>query len=180
MKKFNQWFGSNIFAEYLPMILIVIVVGVGILYLNTKTKQEKKWSEFSLPTSMLESNFVEYQAFEKSIWDIYPYYEPDGVTYKANLYNLLKAKEDEAKSLYVNLSTMTSATDPVPGIREGVKDELNKLNSAWFKYRDSACYLREDIWSGGSGSSGFLMMCQLYETQKYIDLLNKYAEDFLE
>jgi len=166
-------FRSNIVIEYLPMLLILAVL-IFIVFITTN-KTEKQQAN----TSLFEKDFVEYQDFQENIWSIYPYYEPDGVTYKNNLYNLLESKEAEARTLYEKLATMSSASDDIPGIRDGVKNELKNLNLVWVSYRDSACYLREDIWQGGSGSSGFLLMCQLYETQKYIDLLKKYEDDFL-
>jgi hypothetical protein len=42
--------------------------------------------------ALLESEFVEYQAYQQKLTEEYPYYEPDGVTYKETIFNLLKQK----------------------------------------------------------------------------------------
>lgn len=162
-------------------VLIFIFVFSSAFYLGKTQKiKEVPKPEFS----MLESEFVEYVAFQEKLNKIYPYYEPNGFVYKENLFNLLNEKESEMNilknKLYENIPDVIERERNDGSVYIGaptnlsVKEDFKKFDKVFQEYRDYVCNLREESWQGGSGSSAYIIMCQIYETEKYIELLKMY------
>lgn len=165
------------------VVAVVLIFCIG-FYLG-KLPQEDNSPVYS----MLESNFVEYQAFHKELNEQFPYSEPDGVAYKGKLDSFFKEKEMEAETLHsaliasipneIEWERSDGSTFWQPPTNFAVKESLQKLHPLFPEYRDFICSLREEEWQGGSGRSASVLSCKIYETEKYINLLNFYYGKFV-
>lgn len=170
----------------LTLIIAVVLLG-GLIWQTSRIGEEGVPSETVLP--MFESNFVEYQAFKKALDETFPYYEPDGLTYKEKIGVYFDEKESEMKDLYEEV--VGSIPDLIERERNdggiflqaptnlAVKEDLQKFHRIFPEYRKLVCGLREENWRGGSGRGVQVLSCEIYETEKYTDLLKFYKEQFI-
>ena len=114
-----------------------------------------------------------------------PVYEPDGNSWKNCLYDLLLEKEAEVKTILGHINTelpktierltkrkeMTQAFEYIPGI-------LKEFNISWFDYRNKFCELDYEAYAAGTATQGYIKECEVYETQKYIGLLNRWDKEW--
>jgi hypothetical protein len=136
--------------------------------------------------SMGEDGFVEYRAFLERLDAEYPYYRPDGITYKSTLGDLLERKQTEAEETYARLQDKLNEPTEIELANGEIvvgaptthvaAESLRDLHAVWRGYTEAACDLREQVWQGGSGSSVAALQCQLYETEKYLALMRQYED----
>lgn len=128
-----------------------------------------------------ESDFPTYEDFLKDLEKTCPYYEPDGVSYRECLYNLLEEKDKKAISvssdLVKDVGIVISEKKMNPdGIdfdtayfgEQYFLASFAELRKSWGSYRDGLCEADHATSFAGSNTSGFVMTCKLYETEKYI------------
>lgn len=139
---------------------------------------------------MLESEFAEYQAFKDWLFEKYPYYEPSGIVYKEKIGKFFEEKQAQAEDLYDDIQRQIP--DTILWEREDgttfmqapttihIKEDLQKLHPIFPEYINAICNLRTEAWLGGSGSSVGVVLCEIYETEKYIQLLKTYQESLHE
>jgi len=159
---------KNLIFILLLIILIIISFYIFISYKNSKT-----------------NNLSEYQEYQNNILEQYPYYEPDGYTYKETMTSLLAEKDSELKTLYNKIQESKSETTELenyddstwvqnPTTNSEVKEEVENLYKVFPEYRENICKLRTEYWKGGSGNLPYLLICEMYETDRYINELNSY------
>ncbi len=168
------WFGGAV--AFLGLVIAGVVLCQNLV-------SESKLDKFS----MLESDFSEYKTFREKIDGLYPYYEPDGFTYKETIGRLFKEKEVEAQVLYdaiqanipdvIEWERADGSTFMQAPTNFDVKEDFQKFHALFPQYRETVCNLRTEAWLGGSGSSVGVTLCEIYETEKYIELLKKYHKD---
>ncbi len=179
----NKTFIIKNYASIGIIILVLVSIFSGIFFYVGKSSNKTEEPEIS----MLESEFVEYKHFMEDLFKTYPYYEPDGVTYKETIYKLLENKKTEADTLYKDIiksipdlvkeeysdgsGTFMQAPTNLP-----VKTDLIKLHASFAKNAELTCSLRTDAWQGGSGSAVGVKICEIYEFEKYIELLKDIRE----
>lgn len=170
------------------VLSIVLAILLCICFFYLGKYQSNKEMHNSL--SMLEGDFLEYSKFKIDLDKVYPYYEPDGGTYKDIIGELYDKKVAEAEKLYQEV--IKSIPDEIEWERDDgttfmhpptsliVREDLKKLHPIFPKYRNLICNLRTEVWQGGSGSNIGVTLCELYEIEKYTQLLKFYHKWFAE
>jgi len=177
-----------IFKKADSALIIVVILLVSFAWWGGKAVNTEN-SAFVGKLPMFENNFVEHRTFNEKLNKMFPYYEPDGTTYKRKIATYFEQKEAEAGSLYKEI------IDSIPNLIEWegndgktflqpptnfmVKEDLQKLHLIFPEYRKLICQLREERWQGGSGRGVAILSCEIYEMEKYIDLLKFYREQFI-
>lgn len=133
-----------------------------------------------------------YEDFLKDLEKICPYYKPDGVSYRECLYNLLAKKDERVNAISDDL---VKDIQVVIAEKKTNPDEMNfdsayfgeqhflesfaELRKSWRPYRDGLCEADYATSFAGSNTSGFIMTCKLYETEKYLTKLVLYRYDWV-
>ena len=100
--------------------------------------------------------------------------------------SLLIEKEKEVNSLFKKISDELLTAKKrfkANGGNEFIYDDfvkqLPELNVLWKPYRDKLCEAKTQLSADGSGYDGFLRICKLYETDKYISLLKDFENSWI-
>lgn len=169
------------------LVLVAVILSVVLFIEINKKKEISDVEESEISLSMLEEDFIEYKYFQDKLNEMYPYYEPDGFTYKENMFGLFEDRQNEAQNLYENIQN--NIPDLIEREREdgsafiqpptnlSIKTDFQELHRVFPEYSELVCRLREGVWHGGSGSSIGVLLCEIYEIEKYIQLLDKYNKN---
>lgn len=188
--------------EQVRNILIAVLLMAGVLVVNWLYKPDTTNSVNSLSATTTtikvvsdvdsdtkyDNTFVphgeydaEYNDYIKYLEWRCPVYVPSGNAWKNCLYDLQLAREAEVKTILDNINVelpktigrltkrkeTTIAFEEIPGM-------LKQLNKSWLDYRDKLCELDHQEYAAGSATEGYITECQIFETQKYINLLNDF------
>ena len=120
-----------------------------------------------------------------------PFYEPSGVAYRDCLVTLLENREKAVDQTYVDIvgdlriiHEKDVASFPTDGdlqwpARQSFLENLAILYKTWKPYRDALCITENsDAW-GGSGQSGFINECRLYQTALFEAQLLDWRHDWI-
>jgi hypothetical protein len=170
------------------LFLVLILTGMWLLGISYErsNSHDEVFVEQNTP-ALLESEFVEYQAYQQKLTEEYPYYEPDGVTYKETIFNLFETKKQELELLLIQ--TQEDIPELIEWEREDgstfmqaptnfeIREDFERIYKIFPEYSNSICRLREEVWHGGSGSELGVIMCELYEYDKLIALMKDQLGD---
>ena len=181
----------------IAVLLIVVVVVVNWVYKSDNTNSinssnatttsvkgvsqvdsDMKYDNSFVPHGEYDAEYNDYIKYLE--WRC-PVYVPSGNAWKNCLYDLQLAREVEVKTILDRINVevpktierlskrkeMTIAFEEIPGM-------LKALNKSWFDYRDKLCELDHQEYAAGSWTEGYITECQIFETQKYINLLNDF------
>lgn len=131
---------------------------------------------------------VDYKEFFDEIEKQCPYYQSDGATYRACLFDLFAEYEKAADSIAADLIKDTNIviaeieTNPkeYPPAHRDFLNRFIALNKMWRSYRDALCLTNHAINWSGSNYDGILTLCKLYETYKYINFMLDRREEWVE
>ena len=139
-----------------------------------------------------EQNLPTYENYLADLEKTCPYYEPDGVSYRDCLYNLLEERDKRAGTISDNLvkdiqivisekKTNTGEIDFDSAYfgEQYFLESFTELQKSWKSYRDALCEADYATSFSGSNTSGFITTCKLYETEKYIVRLIGYRYNWV-
>lgn len=139
-----------------------------------------------------EQNLPAYENYLKDLEKTCPYYEPNGVSYRDCLYNLLEKRDkrtdiisnDLVKDIQIVISEKKTNTgeidfDSAYFGEQYFLESFAELQKSWKSYRDALCEADYATSFAGSNTVGFIMTCKLYETEKYVVRLIGYRYNWV-
>ncbi len=165
--------------KFYIFLLLALIVGIG-AYFWYQPEPSNSPSVDELTFLSTETN-LSYNDFLDNLEQHCPYYEPNGVQYRECLFNLLTQREQEADRYQADLiRNIQAITDPeFLTARQTFVSHLRELGSMWKPYRDQLCLTPFDSMWGGSNQGGANNTCRLYETARYLQLLQKLEAEWL-
>ncbi len=174
------------------LVLVLFIIGVAIGEFFYKPTHQTK--EESVSTTITASATIstphgeddaDYAAYIQYLEEKCPVYVPDGNSWKNCLYEMLLIKEAEVKTALNHINAELPKTIKRLTIRgeyfvafEPIPQMVKDLDKTWLDNRDKLCELDNEAYAEGSATEGYVFECEVYETQKYINLLTRWDKEW--